>query len=74
MRAREKEFVVAVVDDEAALCEALSSLLRPAGYGVKTFASAENFLASESWHSYSGLARGNRHDGAALMRAGKIAP
>jgi FixJ family two-component response regulator len=51
MRAREKEFVIAVVDNEAALREALSNLLRPAGYGVRTFASGEDFLASEGWHS-----------------------
>ena len=38
-------------DNEAALREALSKLLRPAGYGVQTFASAEDFLASEGWHS-----------------------
>jgi hypothetical protein len=43
MRAREKEFVIAVVDDEAALCQALSNLLRRAGYRVHTFASAEDF-------------------------------
>lgn len=30
-----KEFVIAVVDGEAALCETLSNLLRPAGYGVQ---------------------------------------
>jgi len=30
MRAREKEFVIAVVDDETALCEALPNLLRAA--------------------------------------------
>jgi FixJ family two-component response regulator len=51
MRVREKELVIAVVDNEAALREALSKLLRPAGYGVKTFASADDFLASEGWHS-----------------------
>ena len=51
MRAREKEFVIAVVDGEPAPCEALGNLLRPAGYGVRTFASAEEFLASEGWHS-----------------------
>jgi FixJ family two-component response regulator len=43
--------VIAVVDGETALCEALSNLLRPAGYGVQTFASVEDFLASEGWHS-----------------------
>ena len=51
MRAREKEFAIAVVDGEAALREALSTLLRPAGYGVRTFASAEDFFASEDWRS-----------------------
>jgi FixJ family two-component response regulator len=51
MRVLEKELVIAVVDNEAALCEALGNLLRPAGYGVRTFASAEDFLASEGWHS-----------------------
>jgi FixJ family two-component response regulator len=51
MRAREKEFVIAVVDDEAAQCEVLSNLLRPAGYGVQSFLSAEDFLASEGWHN-----------------------
>ena len=43
--------MIAIVDDETALCEALLNLLRPAGYGVRAFASAEDFLASEGWHS-----------------------
>jgi FixJ family two-component response regulator len=43
--------VVVAIVDETALCEALSNLLRPAGYRVQTFASAEDFLASEGWHS-----------------------
>ena len=47
MRAKEPELVIAVVDDEAALREALESLLRSAGFKALTFASAEDFLASE---------------------------
>ena len=47
MRTEEHEFVIAVVDDEAALREALESLLRSAGFKALTFASAEEFLASE---------------------------
>ena len=39
--------MIAVVDDEAALCEALESLLRSAGFSPMTFPSAEAFLASE---------------------------
>jgi FixJ family two-component response regulator len=35
-----------VVDDDAAVCEGISSLLRSAGYRCVTFASAETLLAS----------------------------
>ena len=38
--------LVAVVDDDPAVCEAISSLLRSAGYRCATFDSAEVFLAS----------------------------
>lgn len=38
--------LVAVIDDDAAVCEAISSLLRSAGYRCATFDSAEVFLAS----------------------------
>jgi len=38
--------VIAIVDDEAALCEATESLLKSVGYRVQTFASAEQFLLS----------------------------
>jgi FixJ family two-component response regulator len=37
---------VAVVDDDESICEALSSLLRSAGYQCSMFTSAETFLAS----------------------------
>ena len=38
--------LVGVIDDDAAVCEAISSLLRSAGYRCATFDSAEVFLAS----------------------------
>jgi FixJ family two-component response regulator len=38
--------LVAVVDDDSAVCDAVSSLLRSAGYRCKQFDSAESFLAS----------------------------
>jgi FixJ family two-component response regulator len=38
--------LVAVIDDDVAVCEAISSLLRSAGYRCATFDSAEVFLAS----------------------------
>lgn len=38
--------LVAVIDDDAAVCEAISSLLRSAGYRCATFDSAAVFLAS----------------------------
>jgi FixJ family two-component response regulator len=42
--------VIAIVDDEAALCEATESLLKSVGYRVQTFSSAEQFLLSP-WRS-----------------------
>lgn len=38
--------LVAVIDDDAAVCEAISSLLRSAGYRCATFASPKVFLDS----------------------------
>lgn len=38
--------LVAVIDDDSAVCEAISSLLRSAGYRCATFDSAAVFLAS----------------------------
>jgi FixJ family two-component response regulator len=45
VRMRQNRPVVAVVDDETALREALDSLLRSAGFRTITFVSAEEFLA-----------------------------
>jgi FixJ family two-component response regulator len=39
--------LVAIVDDDASLRRALGRLVRAAGFAVKTFASAEEFLASD---------------------------
>ena len=36
--------LVAVVDDEPAICDSLEMLLRAAGYSVRTFLAAEAFL------------------------------
>ena len=42
--------MIAIVDDESALCEATESLLKSVGYRVQTFSSAEQFLLSP-WRS-----------------------
>jgi len=42
---RESEAVIAIVDDDPWVREGLSSLIRSAGWRVKTFASAQEFLA-----------------------------
>ena len=42
---RRGDGIVFVVDDDASVCEALSSLLRSVGWQVRTFASAAAFLA-----------------------------
>ena len=39
--------MIAIVDDDEALREAMKSLVRSLGYGVSTFGSAEEFLKSE---------------------------
>jgi FixJ family two-component response regulator len=44
--ARQKRFLVAVVDDDRSLREALGSFLKSAGFRVRAFASAEAFIAS----------------------------
>jgi FixJ family two-component response regulator len=36
---------IAIVDDDAPLCEALGSVLKAAGFAIATYASAEEFLA-----------------------------
>jgi FixJ family two-component response regulator len=43
----EKEPVVFIVDDDSAVLEALSSLVRSVGFGVQTFASAHEFLRGQ---------------------------
>jgi len=48
MESQDKPLVVAVVDDEIALREALESLLRSAGYRIRAHSSAEEFLRYEA--------------------------
>ena len=46
---------ISIVDDDASIREALKSLMRSARFDVEAFASAEDFLASESLHDTSCL-------------------
>jgi FixJ family two-component response regulator len=46
VRGAKDELVVAVIDDEGAMREAVESLLQSAGFCVECFASAEDFLRS----------------------------
>ena len=39
--------MIAIVDDDHVVCEAMKSLVRSLGYNVSTFGSAEEFLNSE---------------------------
>lgn len=41
---------ISIVDDDASIREALKSLMRSAQFHAEAFASAEDFLASESMH------------------------
>ncbi|MGA2420355.1 MAG: response regulator [Candidatus Acidiferrum sp.] len=41
-----KNGVIAIVDDDAPLREALGSVMKAAGYAIKTFATAEEFLGT----------------------------
>ena len=41
--------IIAVVDDDAPLREALGSVMKAAGFLTNTFASAEEFLGSDHW-------------------------
>ena len=41
-----KTGIIAIIDDDAPLREALGSVLKAAGFGIDTFASAEEFLES----------------------------
>jgi FixJ family two-component response regulator len=47
--ARNREPMVFVVDDDAAVCRALERLFRSAGHRVETFTSPEAFLARRPW-------------------------
>ena len=44
-----KTGVIAIVDDDAPLREALGSVMKAAGFLTSTFASAEDFLDSANW-------------------------
>lgn len=46
-----QDLLIAVIDDDDALCSSLVDLLRSAGYLAEPFASAEMFLASR--HSFN---------------------
>jgi FixJ family two-component response regulator len=46
-----KTGIIAIVDDDEPLREALGSVLKAAGFMTKTFASAEEFLSSAGWQS-----------------------
>jgi DNA-binding NtrC family response regulator len=39
--------IACIVDDDPSICRALSNLLRSAGFGVRTFASAAEYLAAQ---------------------------
>lgn len=39
---------IAVIDDEASICDAVRDVLVPGGYGVETYGSAEAFLAASA--------------------------
>jgi FixJ family two-component response regulator len=39
--------MISIVDDDESVREAISALVRSLGYGVTTFASAEDFLESD---------------------------
>jgi FixJ family two-component response regulator len=41
--------IIAIVDDDAPLCEALGSVLKAAGFAIATYASAEEFLADTQY-------------------------
>lgn len=52
---REGRAVVFLVEDDPAVCEAISRLLRSAGFAVEAFPSAEAFLAREPAHGLACL-------------------
>ena len=48
-RVAEQKTLVVTVDDDASVRKALTRLIKCAGYGVQSFASAEEFLVSSLW-------------------------
>lgn len=48
-----KRIMIAVVDDDEALREALTSLMKSLGYAAAAFKSAEDFLRSSGWEHAS---------------------
>ena len=48
MGARQSSFMIAIVDDDPSVREALDSLIRSAGWRVETFGSAQEFLGRRS--------------------------
>ena len=52
---KSKPRVIAIVDDDEPLREALASVLKADGYAVAAFHSAEDFLGSEDWRGASVL-------------------
>ena len=43
-----KEALISIVDDDASVREAMQALMKSLGFAAETFASAEEFLASDS--------------------------
>jgi FixJ family two-component response regulator len=43
--------IIAIVDDDEPLREALGSVMKAAGFSIDTFPSAEEFLDSPRWHN-----------------------
>ena len=50
-----RPLLIAIVDDDNAVREALKSLVRSLGYHASTFAAADDFLKSEQVHDTSCL-------------------
>jgi len=55
--------IISIVDDDASNREAVSTLLRSAGFTAETFASAEDFLASGHLHHTGCLILGDSAQG-----------
>jgi FixJ family two-component response regulator len=78
---RSKTGIIAIVDDDEPLCEALGSVLKAAGFCVAAFHSAEDFLASAEGQGASCLILDVRLPGMSgielqghLVRLGRTVP